>query len=588
MKLRRPWAQNAALTAQTVREHIVDDPVQLALQISRRLPVQARSALGNGLAKITNRGGGVLETIGHAIAGDRERANQTLDDAVNVDVTDRRARASRRIAHLADVALSLGQPDRAQEMLASVPRAERKSVWFAVASRIALYRGDHGGAVEFASRHPRNESLAKRMFGEQQVFAGYVPELPAESSYIPRPGSVLHVLTNSAPHTSSGYAQRSHSILKSVQQLGHEVAAVTRPGYPVQVGVPWAAGEDVVEDIRYIRLLPATLGQGLKERVDQHARLLAEEVRKFRPAVLHTTTHFTNALAVGAVARAFGIPFVYEVRGQLADTWASTRGPEALESQRYREFQARELDAAKAADHVVTLGAMMKQRLIDGGVPEINISVCPNAVGVPFTDDPPGQADARARLGIQPDAQVVGTVSSIVDYEGLDLLVRAVAKLAPTNPKLRLHIAGDGVALPGLKVLAERLGIANICEFPGRVQRPEAIWHHAALDLFVVPRRDLSVTRSVTPMKSVEASAVGRPVVASNLPALQELVVDDETGLLFEAENVDALADALSSLLADPERRAKMGAAAREWVKDGRTWSANALTYEHVYRELTR
>ncbi|KAB1640834.1 glycosyltransferase family 4 protein [Gulosibacter chungangensis] len=590
MKLNRPWWQNISLTGQTVTEHIVDDPVQLALQVSRRLPAGSRGALGNTVAKLAGERFPSVAAIGFEAAGERANAERSIDSAVAdaslADADFSTKRSANKLAHLADVALSLGDADRAEALIESVPAEARRASWFAVAARIALYRGDHDGAVEFASRHPRNAHLAQRMLGEQAVFAGYVPELPAKVGYSPVKGRVMHVLTNSLPHTSSGYAQRSHSILKSLVEHGYEVEAVTRPGYPVQVGVAWAAGEDEIDGIRYVRLLPARLGQGLRERADQQAALLAEEVRKFRPAILHTTTHFTNALAVGAVARAFGIPWVYEVRGQLADTWASTRGLKALESQRYLEFSARELDAALAADAVVTLGENMKRQLVAGGVDEAKISVCPNAVGSPFIDEPPTKKDARAKLGLDDELQLVGTVSSIVDYEGLDLLIRAVALLAPEYPQLRARIAGDGVALPGLKVLAEQLGIADRCDFPGRVARSEAIFNHAALDVFVVPRKDLTVTRSVTPMKTVEASAVGRPVVASRLPALEELVVDGETGALFAAEDEHALAQTLRGLLDDPERAAEMGENGREWALSTRTWAANAATYENVYERL--
>lgn len=585
MKLNRPWFQNLSLTGQTVVEHVVDDPVQLVLQISRRLPVKARGLLGNAVSRLVGNRFGTVETIAHEIAGDRASAEASLDRAIEfADVKP--SAVPKRIPHLADVALSMGDPGRAQSLLGQVPSVARKAPWYATASRVALYRGNHDAAVDLASRHPRNAALARRMLGEQAVFAGYRPRLDQELGYEPVKGRVMHVLTNSLPHTPSGYAQRSHSILKSLLEVGYEVGAVTRPGYPVQVGIPWAASQDDVDGISYVRLLPARLGQGLKERADQHALLVAEQVRKSRPEMLHTTTHFTNAIAVEAVAEAFGIPWVYEVRGQLADTWASTRGPRALESQRYCEFKERELDAAKAADAVVTLGENMRRELIAGGVAEEKIAVCPNAVGAPFIDEPPTKEDARVKLGIDTDTQLVGTVSSIVDYEGLELLIKAVAILAPDYPRLRARIAGDGVALPGLKILADRLKISDRCDFPGRVPRSEAIWNHAAFDVFVVPRKDLTVTRSVTPMKTVEASAVGRPVVASKLPALEELVAHGETGLVFDPENEHALASALRSLLDAPNLIRDMGQAGREWALGTRTWAANAKTYENLYSAL--
>ncbi|MET7794321.1 glycosyltransferase family 4 protein [Micrococcus luteus] len=586
---RRPLLRSLALTAQTVREHVTDDPVLLALQVSRRLP----PAAAGGAAGILTRLGrnGVVPALGHEMRGERAAALAAL----GVDEAGRPVRASRPgagnvrgLVHRADAALGMGRPDIAETLLGSVPEKRRGAAWTAAAARLAAHRGDLGGAAALAARHPRNRHLARRMAGERDAFRGVAPTVPTEPGYRPVPGRVLHVLTNSLPHTGSGYAQRSHAILTSLRDEGFDVAAVTRPGYPVQIGVPWAAQRDVVDGIGYARLLPARLAQGQAARIQQHAELLAAHVRRHRPALLHTTTHFVNALAVEAVARAFGIPWVYEVRGQLADTWAAVRGPEALASERYRLFQEREAEAARRADGVVTLGAGMRDRLVAAGVAEDAVVLCPNAVGPAFVAEPADRDEARARLGwdLPTDAFVVGTVSSIVDYEGLDTLLRAAARLAPHRPGLRVHIAGDGVARPGLQALAAELGIAELCAFPGRVDREDARLHHAALDVFAVPRRDLPVTRAVTPMKTVEASATGRPVVASDLPALAELVEDERTGLLVPAEDPAALAAALDRLTGDPAERARLGAAGREWALQTRTWEANARRYRALYDRL--
>lgn len=575
-----PWVRNLALTAQTVREHVVDDPVQLLLQVSRRVPSSVSGPVAAALVRGGGLGGGVPGAIGHEMRGERAAALGKLQGS------DTRPASVRAVAHRADAALGLGEPDLAAELLDSVDAADRQARWYAAAARLAAYRGDHDGAVELAGAHPRNHHLARRMTGERNAFAGRVPHLPPAPDYTPLPGRILQVLTNSLPHTGSGYAQRSHSILRSLADRGFTVRAVTRPGYPVQVGIPWARRQDVIDGIEYHRLVPWQMAQGLEARLEQHARLLADQVEQFRPAVLHTTTHFTNALAVRAVARAYGIPWVYEVRGQLADTWAATRGPSALDSQRYRDFVAREAEVARDADGVVTLGEGMRSSLEAAGVSAGRLLVCPNAVGEQFLDRPPEQTAARAVLGLDPEAQLVGTVSSIVDYEGLDVLVRAVARLIPRYPRLRLRIAGDGVSRPALRVLAEELGITDRSDFPGRVQRAEAILHHAALDVFVVPRKDLPVTRSVTPMKSVEASAVGRPVVASDLPALAELVEDGVTGRLVPASDVEQLAQVLAELLDDPAERRRLGAAGRSWALGSRTWAGNAERYGQLYGRL--
>lgn len=571
-----PWRSNLGVLAQTVAEHAVDDPILLTLQGARRLPERLRGTAARGLTTLGTAAGGVPAAVGFHMLGAAEDAQERLAAADGIRYAPARA----------DVLVHLSAFEDAAAVLEAVPPASRGAAWHAAASRLAHHTGDLDAAVRHARVHRRNRALARRMAGEREALTGDWPTLPRETGYTPRPGRVLHVLTNSLPHTRSGYAQRSHAILRAQAEAGLQVSAVTRPGYPVQVGVPWARAVDVVDGIEYHRLTPSRLAQGQAARVRQHAALLLEVVRAERPALLHTTTHYVNAMAVRAVAEACGIPWVYEVRGRLADTWAATRGPAATASPRYAAFTAREAQAARAADAVVTLGEGMRQTLVTEGVDPERIVLAPNAVDARFEAPPPSRATARQHLGLDPDGRYVGTVSSIVDYEGLDLLVRAVARLAPEHPRLRLRIVGDGVALPGLRVLAHRLGIADICEFPGRVAREDAVWHHSALDVFCVPRRDLPVTRAVTPMKSVEASALGRPVVASDLPALAELVEDGVTGELFPAEDLDAFVAALGRLLSRPEEAERLGRAGRDWALATRTWSSNVTRYRDLYTAL--
>lgn len=571
-----PWRSNLGVLAQTVAEHAVDDPILLTLQGARRLPERLRGTAARGLTTLGTAAGGVPAAVGFHMLGAAEDAQERLAAADGIRYAPARA----------DVLVHLSAFEDAAAVLEAVPPASRGAAWHAAASRLAHHTGDLDAAVRHARVHRRNRALARRMAGEREALTGDWPTLPRETGYTPRPGRVLHVLTNSLPHTRSGYAQRSHAILRAQAEAGLQVSAVTRPGYPVQVGVPWARAVDVVDGIEYHRLTPSRLAQGQAARVRQHAALLLELVRAERPALLHTTTHYVNAMAVRAVAEACGIPWVYEVRGRLADTWAATRGPAATASPRYAAFTAREAQAARAADAVVTLGEGMRQTLVTEGVDPERIVLAPNAVDARFEAPPPSRATARQHLGLDPDGRYVGTVSSIVDYEGLDLLVRAAARLAPEHPRLRLRIVGDGVALPGLRVLAHRLGIADICEFPGRVAREDAVWHHSALDVFCVPRRDLPVTRAVTPMKSVEASALGRPVVASDLPALAELVEDGVTGELFRAEDLDAFVAALGRLLSRPEEAERLGRAGRDWALATRTWSSNVTRYRDLYTAL--
>ena len=431
----------------------------------------------------------------------------------------------------------------------------------------------------------------RRYEDERELFASWSPALLPVPGYRPGDTSVLHVLTNSLPHTQSGYAQRTHSLLTAIAAQEWTVTAVTRPGYPVQVGKLGARAVDVVDGVSYHRVLPRPLAITATGRLQQQAEAVLELALRTRPSVLHTTTHFVNALVTRAVAEALEIPWVYEVRGQLADTWASSRPAEATTSERYRLFTARETEVLAAADDVVTLGRVMADRVLEltqnvaGG--QVHARIAPNAVGEPYVAEPRTVQEARRIVGLPEEALIVGTVTSVVEYEGLDDLLRAAALLLPQVPDLLVVIVGDGAARPALEALTTELGIAGRVRFVGRVPREQAPLYHRSLDIFAVPRKNRAVTRVVTPLKPVEALAAGVPVVASQLPALAEVVVDGVTGMLSPPEDPQALAEVLGMLVQHPVVRRRMGEEGRRRVVAERTWDAVASANVRRYCRLT-
>jgi glycosyltransferase involved in cell wall biosynthesis len=564
---------NIRLAQSVVRQHLTDDPVILFLQLSRRMPAAAlplAKRVGRWAPKDTTSSTVLFAALA---AGDTDDVERRLRIAAGT-VQGERAR------RLADVALAANLPDVADILLAKastarhVKQARARRLWYDGAISEAVAALDDSGTA--------GKRQQARLAAEAAILADAAPSLQRHS-YTPVPGRILHLLTNSLPHTASGYAQRSHSTLLAQKEAGWDVLAVTRMGYPVQVGKLLARSTDTVDGIRYQRLIPATMAQNIDARLQQQADELLEVALEFRPSVLHTTTHYVNGLVVRAVAEALGIPWVYEVRGQLADTWASTRGPEARQSEKYRLFQKRETEVMRDADLVLTLGRAMKANIVAAGIPDNKVIIAPNAVGGAFLAEPLDKASARRDLGLAEDGQFIGTVSSLVPYEGIEDLVAAFALLAADMPQLRLLIVGDGSSMPSLQVQAQRSGFINRIMFTGRVPRSRAALYHQALDAFVVPRKDLEVTRSVTPLKPVEAMASARPVVASDLPALAEIVEDRVTGLLATAGDPASFAAAIREILSDPERAAKFGAAGRERVLQERTWAANAVA---LAREL--
>ncbi|HIY43298.1 MAG TPA: glycosyltransferase, partial [Candidatus Nocardiopsis merdipullorum] len=151
---------------------------------------------------------------------------------------------------------------------------------------------------------------------------------------------------------------------------------------------------------------------------------------------------------------------------------------------------------------------------------------------------------------------------------------------------VRVLLVGDGKVRAELLQRAERLGIREACVLPGRVDPEEALQAQAALDVMVVPRVDAGVTRLVTPLKPVEAMAYGVPVVASDLPALRELLAEGRAGTLVLPGDATSLADAVTRLRKDDALREEKVAAALEEVRTRRTWPRVVEAYQDLYGRL--
>lgn len=561
----------------TVTGHLLDDPVHFGMQVFRRLPPSA-----------SKRVGGVLSRISDSPAGSAAAAWLSGDMKLASDYVRSRPAYGWQARFLGELALSMGDQPAAQyraESLGASAGGKR------LRSRILWHEGRMSDAVQMAPR----SALRSRLESESQVFQpSWKPSVRRgggrqTSRRAPR-ASVAYALTNSLPHTQSGYTLRSHAVLTAVREAGVSVIAATRPGYPTAIGKFVTRDSARVDGIEYRFDLPLALGRTPAARLEQQTSFLRQTVKESGAGVIHTTTHFTNGLVAQTVAEDLGIPWVYEVRGSLEDTWAAARGsaqnPDAARnSERFRLFRARETEVACDADAVVTLGHTMAAELHRRGVAMDKILVAPNSVGddVLAADWRQEPSEVRQQLGLPRDGIWVGTAASVVAYEGLDVLVDAVRSARESGSDVRVLIVGDGVELSALRERAQDLGDHVV--FTGRVPPSSARTLVRALDVFVVPRKDVAVCRTITPLKPAEAGGLGRPVILSDLPALAE-ALPSGARCIVPPESAEALARMLVELAADPEERRRLGQAARSWVEEYRTWRTVGQNYRLMYEKL--
>jgi colanic acid/amylovoran biosynthesis glycosyltransferase len=167
---------------------------------------------------------------------------------------------------------------------------------------------------------------------------------------------------------------------------------------------------------------------------------------------------------------------------------------------------------------------------------------------------------------IEASNREVVTVARLVPKKGIDLLIRAFARARPAGWTLR--ILGDGPERPALERLAAELGVDAI-RFEGAQPHAVCLAAIRAAGLFVLPCRTAgNGDRDGIPVVLMEAMAAARGVIAGDLGAIRELIVDQLSGLLVPPDDADAIAAAMLELIADPARRERLGRAARERVRE--------------------
>lgn len=167
-------------------------------------------------------------------------------------------------------------------------------------------------------------------------------------------------------------------------------------------------------------------------------------------------------------------------------------------------------------------------------------------------------------------------VGRMVEEKGFDVAVRALIKV----PGARLTLAGDGPARLALEQLAVACGVADRVEFTGWLEPDAVAGLIATCHVVVMPSR----WQEPFGLVAVQAGMMARPVVASRVGGLPEIVVEGETGRLVAPNDPEALAAAVAGLLADPVRAAAMGEAARRRVEAEFSIERCAAGYEAVYR----
>ncbi len=278
-------------------------------------------------------------------------------------------------------------------------------------------------------------------------------------------------------------------------------------------------------------------------------------VRKHRPAVVHF--HFYSQFS--------WLPLVAKIAGGGRVMFTEhIRQPHNFGCLKQAQLRLCDLMLGDLLNSkVLAVSAYIRQVLIsDYQAKPAHVEILRNGINLErFHPLPPGELRSlRQKLGLPGEAEIVLSASNLRPEKGIDILLRAFAKLNRKLPRAMLVIVGDGPVRNELHELATNLSLGESVRFLGL--RSDVQSFMQAADVLAV----CSTWQEPAGLVVLEAMACGKPVVVTRVGGMPEAVVEGETGFVVAPSSDEELADALLSLLQNPERAKCMGSAARNHV----------------------
>lgn len=393
---------------------------------------------------------------------------------------------------------------------------------------------------------------------------------------------VLHVLDVSWP-IQRGYSIRGYYITKHLKDHGVEPVVLTSERqYDHNI-------DTTHNDIKYYRsekwqgpLAKLPLIREFFQVLRLRNRIL-KVIAAEKVDIIHAHSPSIWGLAALLAGRKSNIKVIYEIRAFWEDA-AVDAGKIKDGGFSYKLWRALETAVVKRADKVVAICQGLKKDLVGRGISPDKIFVVPNGVDTERFKPVEKDAGLVRELGLD-GKTVFGFVGSMFNFEGLEVLVQAVAALdGETRENIRVLLVGEGESHGRIKSMVDAQKLSGIIKLVGRVPHDQVDSYYSVIDAFVYPRISKRITELVTPLKPLEAMAMGKAVVMSNVGGLMELLDVEECGMLFEAGNAHSLAQVMADLASNPVKVKTFGTLALNSVRAHRNWNILARIYtNHVY-----
>ena len=399
--------------------------------------------------------------------------------------------------------------------------------------------------------------------------------------------SIVQIFDQTAPYVS-GYSMRSLYLTNALHQLGLDVKAVRSPIFP------YKQNEETIQGVPYYSTVMSAFERIRKFSFLKEALVIRALKNRLGSLDLNDATlldahsSVLNGIAAGSIARKRKIPFIYEVRALWEDA-AVDQGKTKEGSPRYLLTRKIETDVIRRADKITVICEGLREDILRRGIPTDKISVIQNGVDTEEFQPPAGRDTEIVDTYSLKDVKVIGFVGTFFQFEGLEILIRAAENIIRRAPHVKFLLVGGGREEANLKKLTAELKLNEHVIFSGRVKHEDVKKFYSVIDILVYPRISLRITELVTPLKPLEAMAMEKIVIGSDVGGLKELITpqpEKVNGLLFKAGDVDDLVEKCLYALTHTQDVDALRKQAREWVVKERNWLTICRRYLDIFCSL--
>lgn len=303
-------------------------------------------------------------------------------------------------------------------------------------------------------------------------------------------------------------------------------------------------------------------------------------ILKFRPDAIYLRQGLLEVFPP-ILARLFRVPYVIEKNGVMEDEFRS-RGFNHLVIKVLR--LAEEINF-RLSNKIVCVTEGIKREIAERyKVPQDKLVVIPNGANTELFR-PLDKHECRRNLGLEKDAFYIGFVGSFAPWQGLEVLIEATKQVKEHGYRqIKCLLVGDGELEPTLRQKVREYGLESEIQFTGRVAYEGVVYYMNAFDVCYLCKDRLSF--GFSPLKLYEYLACGRPVIASRVDGVKEVIEEGQCGYLFEPGDVEALAKAMIQSYEEREALQEMGLRGRRLVESKYTWKATAERVVEVLNKV--